>query len=256
MQAIIESEMKYGSAILPKEYGLDTILTGFYIKSSFDVIDLDTNEDIIEKYNFNLQRCITFENNIILGVLMEHELFDILSTSKLNKVYKSVVESANLEIMMLFYDNIQNIEDVVNKRLDFVETHITDHRLIHTPLYELIYDPETNIVSDPLIEVEDIIDNYHIFEDFTGISILQKDYLEKINKFLGNTLNQVDIKYIRTLHYFYKQKKEVIDDFLLNMTHEEYKQWRNYLITNNYNNINSYSLKEELIDKYLIYINQ
>ena len=111
-----------------------------------------------------------------------------------------VIKSSNLQIIQYMYPHVNHLEIVIEQRLDFIEKNerLTSD-LKKNPFIGIFYDKKTKYVIDRLTSVEDILDDYTFFEQYTGITLNDPNFLDKIKVFLGDSMEFSDINYFLRL---------------------------------------------------------
>ncbi len=179
-----------------------------YISASYITSELAKKlavnfQDSFEYYSFNLSRAITYENDIIFSHLVNHGLFKYLknhSPNVFDVLIETAIKTSNLRIIECLFPHVKFLEEVIEDRLDFIEKNekLSSH-LKQNPIIGIFYDRQNKFIVDKLTNVENIIDDYTFFEKYTGISLKDPNFLNKIKVFLGDSMEFSDINYFLRL---------------------------------------------------------
>jgi hypothetical protein len=179
-----------------------------YISAEFIISELEkkmaTNfKDSFEYYSFNLSRAVTYSSDIIFKQLLEHKMFKYLkmySPNTFDALIELSLKTSNLRIIECLYSHVKFLEGVIEKRLDFIEKNEKLSSLLKTkPFIGIFYDINNKFIVDRLTSIEDIIDDYTFFETYTGITLDDPNFLDKIKVFLGDSMEFSDIHYFLEL---------------------------------------------------------
>ena len=128
-----------------------------------------------EKY---ILKSIKYKYSSILKTLLKHKYFKILNEKTFENIKYYAIQSNNLGIIELFYEYIFDLEKIIKKRK------------IENNFKLLKYCRYSKRVIDYLYNITDIVNNYDIFENYTKISLFDKNYVDKINTFTKQNINE------------------------------------------------------------------
>jgi hypothetical protein len=185
-----------------------------YVSGSMIISDINNRyirdrKDATDFYIFNVNRAITYENDIVLKMLFSHPLLEVLEYSEYlkTKVINRILKTNNLRLAEAMFGFVEGSKESISGRLDFIENECPlSSPLNKYPLYGIFYDEYSQSLSDKLLNIEDILDDYAFFEEFTGINLNDPFLLDKIKAFLGNRMDFSDITFFLKLRDEFQQK--------------------------------------------------
>ena len=173
-----------------------------YITHSLNEKIIENNNNSFEYYCFNFARAITYQSDIILVHLVNHFMFKNLTNSKklFDNFVKKIIETSNIRMIRLMYPYVKFLKETVEKRFKFIEENeVFSSRMRQEPFIGIFYDKKRQYVTDRLTNIEDIIDDYSFFEEYTGIRMDDPEMLDKVKNFLGDFMEFEDIEYFINL---------------------------------------------------------
>ena len=216
--------------------------TPHYFYNPFKTNVVNNNEVItVEYYYTKLSNAIqTNDIKLIKFILNNSQIMNTFDTIYLDCIFEEMLSTNNNEIIQLFFPYISNLEQITKRRFKYILDHIKDENLLSKPLYGLKYACDLQLVIDPLTSLEDIIDNYLPFEKYTGISILDKNWKQNIQDFLGIQFNNEEDRAFSRLRIELMQRSIDTETFIEQMTTSQLIAWKNFLSDNNLT-INKYN---------------
>lgn len=189
-----------------------------YVSGSMIIFELNNRcirdkKDATDFYIFNVNRAITYENDIVLKMLFSHPLVETIHYSECfkKKIVNRILGTNNLRLVDTLFDIVQGSKEIILGRLEFIENECPlSSPLNESPMYGVVYDEYSQGLTDKLLNVEDILDDYQFFENFTGISLNDPYVLDKIKGFLGERMEFSDISFFLKLRDDFQEKHSVL----------------------------------------------
>lgn len=159
-----------------------------------------------EKY---ILKSIKYKYDIILEKLLKHMFFQLMDYKSFENIKLYALNTNNLSIIQLFYKYIPNLQYTINNRLYIIKNKKLVYNKLYTkslykiPLYLITYSLLDKKAIDCLFNINDIINNYEIFEGFTKISLYEINSIENIELFLNRKLEESNKKNILKLKEIY-----------------------------------------------------
>ena len=166
-----------------------------YFSASMIILEIDSkiskNQlDSYDYYIYNFLSAISHHHDIIIGALINHRYFNkLVGTNELLffDIVNKAILSHSYTVVSQFFPYVIFLEDAIERRQVFINKNvILSSPLMIIPYCGIFFDAKNYQIIDKLICVEDIIDDYDFFENFTGISQNDQDFLFKIKGFLGD----------------------------------------------------------------------
>lgn len=188
-----------------------------YVSGSMIISELNNRcvrdrKDASDFYIFNVNRAITYQNDIVLKMLFSHPLTENIHYSECfkKKIVDRILESNNLRLVDTLFGIIQGSKEIISGRLEFVENECPlSSPLNKYPMYGIVYDENSEGLTDKLLNVDDILDDYQFFEKFTGISLNDPCLLDKIKGFLGERMDFSDISFFLKLRDDFQENRSI-----------------------------------------------
>ena len=185
-----------------------------FMSGSMIVADINnryvvSSNDASDYFVFNVNRAITYGNDIVLKMLISHPLFEtaIFSRKMKAKILNRILSTTNMRLLEAIFPIVDGAKELVYSRLDFIENECPLSSFLNErPFHGIVYDEYSNGLADKLLIIEDILDDYAFFEEFTGISLNDPFLLDKIKAFLGERMEFSDISFFLKLRDEFQQK--------------------------------------------------